>query len=381
MKKVVFIGGGAASITSAVYLKKREPSFDVTIVEKDKKIGRKLSLTGGGKCNIAPLKDDINVYNNPNLVESLFNEISLEKYLSLLEYIGFKTKTIKDYGYYPVHESAPQVVKNLYHQMNKLGIKIIQDEFVDYFGDNNKVIVKLKNQELEADYLILSTGGLSPLMKEVFNKHQIKTTKVLPGLCPLRVKEDVSSLFGCRFEANVALLYKDQLVKEYFGEVQFKKDGLSGIPTLNLSSEISRMMIKDNLSISVFKVRISLPKEVVGNLQNSTIEEACYMLFKEEYANYIIQKHHLNKKELMSKSVAEIISSECFSISSLYDFESAQVTVGGVSIDEIDKHFALKQNKKVYVIGEALDIDGICGGYNLRFAISSGFEAVKSIIK
>ena len=381
MKKVVFIGAGAASITSAVLLKKREPSFDITIVEKDKKIGRKLSMTGGGKCNIAPLKDNPYVYNCPNFVEALFKDIPLKEYLSLLEEIGISTKAIKDYGYYPVHESAPQLVKNLYHQINKLGIKIIQDEFIDFVEKDSKVIARLKSQEIEADYLVLSTGGLTPVMKDVLDRHNVEVSKTLPGLCPIKVKEDVSTLFGSRFEAYVSLLYKGCLVKKYYGEVQFKKDGLSGIPVLNLSSLISRKMIEEDININDYQIQIELPKELVGDLSKITIEEASYMFLREEYANYIINKHHLNKKDLVDSSIMEILLSERFTVSSLYDYESSQLTVGGVSLDQIDNNFALKKNNHIFIVGEALNVDGSCGGYNLRFAITSGFKVISSLLK
>ena len=383
MKKVVFIGAGAASITSAVLLKKREPSFEITIVEKDKKIGRKLSMTGGGKCNIAPLKDDISVYNKSSipLLEELYKDIPLDEYLSLLQEIGVATKVIKDYGYYPVHESAPQLVKNLYHQINKLGIKISLDEFIDYANKDNKVIARLKSQEIEADYLVLATGGLSPVIKDVLDRHNIEVSKTLPGLCPIRVKEDVSALFGSRFEAIISLLYKKNIVKQYYGEVQFKKDALSGIPILNLSSLISRRLIKEDIDISDYQIQIELPKELVGNLSNKSIEEVLYSLYKEEYANYIINKHHLNKKDLVNSSKVSELLKERFTVSSLYDFENAQVTVGGVELDQLDTNFALKQNRHIFIVGEALNVDGICGGYNLRFAITSGFMAVNSMLK
>ena len=383
MIKIVFIGAGAASVCSAVLLKKREPSFDIVLVEKDKKIGRKLSMTGGGKCNIAPITDDSSVYNESSisLIENLLKDIPLDKYLSLLEEIGVHTKVIKDYGYYPVHESAPQVVKNLYHQINKLGIKIIQDEFIDYVEKDNKVIAKLKSQDVEADYLVLATGGLSPELRDVFNKHQINVAKTLPGLCPIKVKEDVSSLFGSRFEATISLLYKGREIKKYYGEVQFKKDGLSGIPVLNLSSLISRKMIKEDINLNDYQIQIELPNEVVGNPSKMTIEEFSYMLFREEYANYIISKHSLNKKDLVDSSTIKTLLSERFTVSSLYGYESAQVTVGGVALDQIDNNFVLKKNSHIYIVGEALNVDGSCGGYNLRFAITSGFKTILSLIK
>ena len=382
-KKVIFIGGGAASLTSAVLLKKEEPSFDVIIVEKDKKLGKKLSATGGGKCNVAPLKDNPYVYNPAaiEMVESLFDEIPLHDYLNILESIGLDTKAIKDYGFYPIHESAPQVVKNLYHQINKLGIKVIYDEFVDYSEKDGRVLIELKEQFIEADKLVIATGGLTEDMRHVFESHGVITTKTHPGLCPIKVKEDVSSLFGCRFEAVITLLYRKNIIRQTYGEVQFKKDGLSGIPVLNLSSLISR---EESFESGDLQISVGLPTNFEINILGKTIEEALFMLFKEEYVNYLIEKHKFNRKELidlsLEKKILSIIHSEPFTVDSLYDFKDAQVTIGGVSLGEIDQNFALNSNKNIYVVGEVLDVDGICGGYNLRFAITSGFKVVVSII-
>ena len=384
MKKIVFIGGGASSLTSAVLLKKNDPSFDVVIVEKDKKLGRKLSMTGGGKCNIAPLRDDAFAYNNPSLAEKMYKEYPLDRYLDLLGSIGLETKTIKDYGYYPTHESAPQVVKNLYHQINKLGIKVIYDEFIDYTDKGNEITVRLKEQELKTDYLVFATGGLSNEMKNVFASHNIEVTETYPGLCPVRTKENVSSLFGCRFEVVITLYYQKNVVKQYFGEVQFKKDGLSGIPVLNLSSLMSRRMLEEDININDYQIGIVLPKEFIPSLLGKTVEESLLVLFREEYANYLIKTHNLNNKQIvdaeLEKKLSTIICDERFTVSSLYDFKDSQVTIGGVSLNQINEGFAVKNSQNTYIIGESLNVDGICGGYNLRFAITSGIKAISTIL-
>ena len=387
MKRVVFVGGGASSLVSAVMLKKIEPSFDIAIVEKEKKLGRKLSMTGGGKCNIAPLKDNAYVYNTSaiSLLEKTYTDIPLNRYLEILASIGLETKTIKDYGYYPIHESAPQVVKNLYHQINKLGIKVIYDEFIDYKNDKGLITVKLKEQSLETEYLLFTTGGLSNEMRNVFEKHNIEVTKTYPGLCPVRTKENVSSLFGCRFEAVITLYYKKNIVKQYYGELQFKKDGLSGIPVLNLSSLISRKMLEEDVNINDYQISIGLPKDFIPILLGKTVEEALLSLFREEYASYLINKHNLNSKDIIDETLenrlSKIIRDERFTVASLYDFKDSQVSVGGVSLNQINTVFALKNEKNVYIIGESLNVDGICGGYNLRFAITSGMIAVDSILE
>ena len=381
MKKVVFIGAGASTLFSSILLKRREPSYDIYIVEKDKKLGRKLSMTGGGKCNIAPVKDDIDAYNldSNKLIKDLFNSISFDEYLSLLKEAGVPTKTIKDYGYYPLHESAPQVVKNLFHQINKLGIKIINDEFVSFSIEKKQINIELKKEKIVADNLVLATGGLSKEMKEMLSFKGIKVTNTLPGLCPLKVKENVSSLFGSRFEANIALLYKDKIVKECYGEIQFKKDGLSGIPVLNYSSYIARQLIEGKSKLDDYQISIGQSKELIPEFSKKLVGEVLFSIFREEYVAYLIDKHHLDKFAKVDEKIISIIMGEKFSISDLYNYASAQVIVGGITLDDIDSNFELKNFKGVYAVGELLNVDGICGGYNLRFAITSAIKAIRNI--
>ena len=384
-KRVVYIGGGASSLCSAILLKKRDSSFDITIVEKEKKLGKKLSATGGGKCNIAPARDDVFMYNlsSYDVVNRLYTEIPLSGYLNLLSEIGVNCKTIKDYGYYPVHESAPQLVKNLYHQLNVLGIKVIYDEFVDYSETKDGVSIKLKSQDLVCDNLVIASGGLGTSdIRNMLSRHGVKYSDIYPGLVPIRVKEDVNSLFGCRFEANISLKYNNELIKEYFGEVQFKKDAISGIPALNLSSEISRRYIKGNNELDGYSIHIGL-KDILPNfILNKTVEEALLSLFKEEYARFLINNNQLNPKTMIDNSIVDlilsIISDQPFFVKSLYDFKDGQVTVGGINLTEVNDCFA---KNKVYFIGEILNVDGCCGGYNLRFAITSGFKAALSLLK
>ena len=380
-KRIVYIGGGASSLCSAILLKKRNPSLEVFIVEKEKKLGKKLSATGGGKCNIAPMCDDVFMYNMSaqDIVDRLFKEISLSNYLVLLSEIGVNCKTIKDYGYYPIHESAPQLVKNLYHQLNVLGIKVIYDDFVDYIENKENIVIILKTQEICCDNLVISTGGLGTSdIRDILDRHNVGYTNICPGLVPIKVKENVSTLFGCRFEANISLKYGNDLIKECFGEVQFKKDAISGIPALNLSSEISRRQIKDSGNLDKYSIHIGL-KDVSSNfVLGRTVEEALLSLFKEEYARYLIDVNKLNPKAIADEHVLDIISDQAFQVQSLYDFKDGQVTVGGVALSEVDENF---RKNKVYFVGELLNVDGCCGGYNLRFAITSGFKVALSLLK
>ena len=132
MSKVVcFVGGGASSIISAILLKKRSLDDDVIVFESNKPL-QKLKMSGNGKCNIAPLNDDVNKYNNPKFVKALFDEIPLEKYLGFLLDLGIETKTIREFGYYPISESAPNVASILLSQCERLGVRIVKDTVIRY---------------------------------------------------------------------------------------------------------------------------------------------------------------------------------------------------------------------------------------------------------
>ena len=390
-KKIVFIGGGASSLIASIFLKQREPSFGITIVEKDKKLGKKLSATGGGKCNIAPLNDDIVMYNNESkmLLKSLFRDISMEEYFSLLKEVGIEVKQIKDYGYYPIHESAPQLVKNLIHRIRKLGIEVIQDEFIDYKAiAKNEIEIELKNSKISGNCLVLATGGMNEDIKNMLSKKGYVVSDIYPGLCPTKVKEKVSSLFGCRFDANINLFYDNKMLYHTYGEVQFKKDALSGIPLLNCSSVISRNLTK-NRKIEGYEISIGLnPNLANGLMQNIIGQQAKDFLmkcFKEEYVDYLLTKENISPETIITKKnqdlILKMVFDNRFKIDSLYDIESAQISVGGFDLNQINENFMLNNENNIYVVGEMLNVDGFCGGYNLRFAISSGLKAALSILK
>ena len=366
MNRVIYVGGGALSLTSSVLLKKRHPEVDVFIVEKDNKLGRKLAMTGGGKCNLAPNKNDNEViqgYNDVDYIKDLFNEIPLNKYLSLLSEIGIETKTIKDYGYYPVNEHAPTVVKILVNQIKKLGIKVINDEFIDFDNSKDEIEVILKNQTIRCNKLVLALGGIK---EDVLSSHHLTFISSRPGLCPIKVKENVNSVFGSRMEADISYCYQNKLEYKEHGEIMLKKDALSGIAIMNIASLISR---KNDINNSQIIVDLTSGKNYIAK-DNETVEEYFLSLVKDIFADYLIKRFNLNRNHVILKEernkYLEYVSHLSFTPTSLYDFKDAQVTVGGYDVNT--------SIKNVYLLGEIKNIDGLCGGYNLRYVISEGFR-------
>ncbi|MCR4911709.1 MAG: aminoacetone oxidase family FAD-binding enzyme [Bacilli bacterium] len=405
MKRVTFIGGGSAALISSILIKQRDPSIDVFIIEKDKKLGRKLAMTGGGKCNMAPMDDDILAYNleSHDLLKDLYHDINLDSYFTYLSEVGIETKTIKDYGYYPTHESAPQLVKNLTHRVRKLGIHVINDELVDIeIVNHNPSLYKLicKDSTYESEYVVFATGGMNDKMVAILEKLDIYLDGFHNGLCPIKLKENVSNLFGCRFMANVTLKENGKPYKKYFGEVQFKKDGLSGIPILNLSSDILRRFYNDSSlypqiekpisgCLDDFEIIVGLPEKYFNDISKKGygVQSKDFLMkyFKEEYVDYLLCKHNVNPQEIVTSKnelvLSQMMLKESFHVDSFYGQEFSQVTVGGIPLINITKDFENKHIQNTYFVGEMLNVDGYCGGYNLRFTITSSIKCALSILK
>lgn len=375
-KTVAFIGGGPASLVSAIKLKELRNDLDIFIIDRNEQLLKKLRMTGNGKCNIAPIKDDVSKYNNQNFVKKLFEAIPFDEYLRELAELGILTKAIKDYGYYPISESAPNVAEILINKCKRLGIKIINDFVSDYKIGKDLVKVRGSKENYSFDHLVIATGGKSHpetgSKGEMFltlEKHGYKINPLVPSLCPIKVKEDVSSIFGVRGDAKVSLYQGNKLIKEEEGELQFKSDALSGICIMNLSKYINPM------EIYTIKVDFLMNKNV-KKIDDITCKEYLLSLVKDNLAKYVMKELKIKEDSLLDSSnyerIVKCLSLMTFTFDSLYGFKDAQVTRGGLDIREIDEKFSSIKEENISFIGEILDIDGECGGYNLRFSISSG---------
>ena len=377
--RIIFVGGGAATLVGANLLKRKRPDYEIIIIEKNDKLGRKLAMTGNGKCNIAPMEDAIDFYNNPSFVESLFLSYPLRKYLDTIESLGIPLKTIRSQGYYPLSENAPNVVRILADQLKD--VQIINDEVIDYKG----LELRLKNNgTIKADKIVFAVGGKSypntgsdGSLFPVFRLHGYDVNGLKPSLCPVKVKENIKSLFGARIHALVSLMNKEGM--EVFvepGEVMFKKDALSGIAIMNLSSHISRHPGTYRIRLNLLTERPFRYNPRLNNLDNISA------FVGKPLAEYIMKANDINPNEIeveLEDEINMILGSLIFTVDGLYDFDNAQVTNGGISIDEIDDNFMSKKEPNIYFIGEMLDVDGICGGFNLRFAITCAMKLVDSL--
>lgn len=408
MKKIVIIGGGISGFTSAIIAKTN--NNEVIILEGQDKPLKKLLITGNGKCNYFNEEFIFSKYHSFN-EELLKNIISLEnknKILTFFKSIGIIPR-IKENYYYPYSNQAISVKNSFLKEIENKNIKLKLNSYVkDIKKENDKFLVYYNDDVLVCDELIISTGGKSypktgsdgsgyNLSKKL--GHTIN--KTLPALVGLKCKEPfLKKLNGVRSNATVSLFINDKLIKSEIGEVQFTNYGLSGICIFNLSSIASRS-ISENKKVKIsinfldklkIKNKKSFQEFILSSEYNFKKEKVSYFLdnlLNYKLTNVILEKTKIERNKLVSKlsdneinMLFENLFSFTMNIIDTNNFESAQITSGGVSLYEINPlTFESKIVSNLYLTGEVLDIDGDCGGYNIAFAVLSGILAGESVKK
>ena len=395
MSKVAIIGGGFSGVISAIYASKLN---EVTILERNNDILKKLLLTGNGRCNFFNSKQGINYYHSNNIdkLESIINDNNINELINFYHSIGIEFKE-KDGYYYPYSNQAVSVKNALVNKLKETHVKIITDYYVESIKkDNNKFII---NNEYEFDKVIISTGGSSyPItgsdgnMYSILKDLGIKVTNIYPALSPLITDDKyLKELSGVRSQANISFYGNDKFIKEEIGELQLTDYGISGICVFNLSylyNIYKNSYVLINF-IPFIKSKEKLEKYLDDKdklMNEKTISELLNGVINNKVINVIIKKSNLKdiKYKNLDKKEKEILLNNIFSykmnITGIKGFNKSQVTQGGVDLNEININtMEVKNIKGLYITGELLDIDGICGGYNLTHSFITGYIAGKNV--
>ncbi len=397
--KVIVIGGGASGIIAAI---KASEVSDVTIIEGNSKIGKKILVTGNGRSN----------FWNESISERNYNEesheflkdilpIKNEVYNFLTNSLGI-TPTNKNGYLYPRSKTASSITTVLEKRLKRNNIEIIYNlKVTKIANENNNIKIELSdNTTMTCDKLIIATGGKAAsktgsdgsgynLLKEL----DIEVTPVLSALVPLIINDKTRlDWSGVRTDAKLSVYENNKIIKEELGELQLTNTGISGIVTFNISGLIASLLENKKQ----FEVYIDFLPEIEDistfldeknkNANPENIEELLETMINYKLLNSLISNCRINKNqkwtELSQEDKKKLISTlkkYKINISRTEDFEKAQVTRGGVCLNEITSNFSLKKYSNIKVIGEILNVDGICGGYNLAFAFISGYIAGSSI--
>ena len=393
MKKVVVVGAGASGIIASIFASLNN---EVIVLERNTSPLKKLLLTGNGKCNYFNDNQDINNYNSSNidLVEGLISEENINSVLKFFDRIGIVPK-IKNGYYYPYPNLSNSIKEALLKEAELNGVKIKTEYLVNNIKKiNNRFII---NNEIECDYVILSTGsksfpktGSDGIGYEMLKSFGHKIIKVMPALTSvIGDKSYFKDWAGIRVDAKVSLYENNDFIKEEIGEVQLTKNGLSGICIFNLSSKLKRGLDKGNkedivINFLPFVNNIeNFLNERNSKVKNRTIIELLEGLINYKLVKIILKESNIKENkyynELSNKEKEKLFNNLIkfkVNIIDTNDFESAQVCSGGLSLDEININtMESKLVSGLFITGELLDIDGICGGYNLTIAWITGILA------
>ena len=355
MKKVIVLGGGISGVFASIRIKEKHPDYFVSVFEHNDKLLKKIYATGNGKCNFANKGSLNNKYNHEEFALKIINQFNCNDIVNYFEKIGIKSKSIGDL-LYPYSESAETVANHLLDRIKQLNIDVhLQCEVKDY--QNGHLLTD--RGEFTYDALIISLGGKSSpnlgsngSFYDSLIKRGYAIRECRPSLCPIKTKENTKMVEGLRHKVNVKLYQNNKLIHEEDGELLFKKDGLSGMVIFNMTHYINRLDNRNNITLHV-----DFAKGIDGDYES---------LVNPKLAKYLLS----NKLD---------IHNVIFTFKDFYEYSNSQVTSGGISITELNDDLSSKKEKNVYFIGEVVDIDAVCGGYNIMWALASAELVSKKI--
>ncbi len=406
MSKVIVIGGGSSGLVAAIYAAKQKNQ--VTIIDKNNTYGKKILITGNGKCNYWNEDISLNHYNSSNkeILSKIITKENQQVIMSFFDNLGIIPK-IKDGCYYPASNQATSIQTALILETKLQNVKMITNEEVTSISKkDDSFIIKTTNKEIIADKVILATGskaapktgsdGLGYKLASLFNHNIIEP---LPALVQLKGKENYFKEWqGIRTDVEVTLYENNQLLKTTTGEIQLTNYGVSGICVFQLSGLVSRGLFEnkqEHLHINfLFPLHIKTKENFINwmnernrNIPNRTISELLDGFLNYKLANLLLKLSNIKKEEKWNqisfqnkKLFSQNLTEFKVNITETNSFDQAQVATGGIPLSEINPYTmeSLKQ-QGLYIVGELLDVDGECGGYNLGFAWITGYLAGSSI--
>nr|WP_304358543.1 NAD(P)/FAD-dependent oxidoreductase [Clostridium paraputrificum] len=399
MAKVIVVGGGPAGIMAALTASKTN---EVILVERNNEIGKKLRLTGGGRCNITNNRsiDEFfdKVVTNKKFLYSAFYTFSND---SLLEYLKennfeYKIEYDNDNKVYTKSDKADDIIRFFIDNLEKSNVKVMYNTKVeDFIVEDNEIIgvVTDNGDKVYGDKVIISTGGKSVpatgsdgSMYDILSKYGHKIDALYPGLVPLVIKEGfVKNLQGVSMK-NVVLSAKVKKKKyEIIGDMIFTHFGISGPGVLKLSSYINRALENGEVEVTLDFVQDKSKDEIsklIKENTNKTVLNNLKGLLPGNFLKEIVGLLNLTetkpselKKEDEIKLVNYIKEMKLTAIETL-SIKAAMVTSGGVAVKEINAStMESKLIKNLYFAGEVINVDAETGGYNLQIAFSTGYLA------
>lgn len=410
MSRILIIGAGAAGSMAAIFAAKN--GHEVIVFEKNAKTGKKIYITGKGRCNITNAVENTelikNTVRNPKFMYSAFSMFTSEDVINFFEKMDCPVKVERGNRVFPVSDHSSDVIKALDKAMEKAGVKVRYNTPVESLLINEAESeisgIKLRDGKIvEGDKIIVATGGLSYKSTGStgdgyeFAKQAGHTVKELrPSLVALAIKEKfVKDLQGLSLK-NVSVSVKNgkKILFDELGEMLFTRDGVSG-PLILSASSIAGDLFYNEGGILNIDLKPALSEEELAarllrdftEFKSKSLKNAFDKLLPRSLIPVFLERTKIDVEKKagdLTKSersvIIDLLKHFTLTVTGLKGYEEAVITKGGVSVKEINpKTMESKKIKGLYFAGEVLDVDALTGGFNLQIAWSTGYAAGDSV--
>ncbi len=401
--KIIVIGGGPAGMMAAI--RAAEFGAEVTLFEKNNRLGRKLSITGKGRCNLTNAADTAeiikNIPGNGKFLNSALNNFTANDTVNFFESLGLRTKIERGNRIFPESDNAAEVIDVLNKKLAALNVDVKLNAPVENIIADKKIRgVEVGGKFFDADAVILATGGKSyPATGStgdgfIFAKKLGHTvTEILPALVPLETEEDfVQTLQGLSLRnVRVTLLADNKRVNEIFGEMLFTHFGVSGPIILTLSRQVAKFLRESAFVELLINLKPALTPEQLDTrilrdfekFKHKNIKNALIELLPNKLIPVVIDLAFIDENKKIDaitkderRRLIEILRGLPLTVTATRPIDEAIVTAGGVSVKEINpRTMESKIISGLFIVGEVVDVDGNTGGFNLQAAWAMGNAA------
>lgn len=400
---VVVVGGGASGIMAAITA--RELGANVTILEKNPRLGKKILVTGNGRCNLTNVNTCSTCYHGADtaFVAGILSQFDVKQTIKFFEKLGISHKVEDEGKVFPMSDQASSVLDVLRYQVEQTGINVIYEARVSVIRKKNKDRFELKladGNSIEGDRVVLAAGGKAmPVTGSNGDGFQLAQKlghtiqEVFPALVPLKLEgRFFKSITGVKIIGTAEVLDGNRPAASDRGDILFTNYGISGPPVLQISRKAGELLRKGRDAVLRVIMFDNMSKESLEGLlakrfhyaAGKTVEFSLVGLINKRLIPVLLKETGISNinapvEELSAgerEKILDILTDWRFRITGTTSWPNAQVTAGGVDTREVDKDtLESKIVSGLFFAGEVLDVDGACGGYNLQWAWSSGFVA------
>ncbi len=399
--QVLVVGGGAAGMTAAISA--RRLGADVTILEKNPRVGKKILATGNGRCNFTNINTDVGYYhgNNPKFTYSALSNFTVDDTIRFFEKLGIAHK-VEDFGkVFPMSDQASSVLDVFLYELNQLGVNTVCDANVKDIRKNDKFLIELEDGKVyQGDRVIITTGGKAmPSSGSDGSGYDLAARlghtiiDIFPALVQLKLEGPFfKRLDGVKFVGTAEIIHNNIPVAKDRGDILFTNYGVSGPPILQISRKAGELLNAGQEVYLKITIMDMMPKEELRTFlkkrwqisSSKPLDFSLVGFINKRLIPVVLMEAGINDAgrpvaSLSAKEqerIIDILTDWRFKIRGTRSWPSAQVTAGGVDTREINQDtMESKLVKGLFFAGEIIDIDGQCGGFNLQWAWSSGHIA------